>query len=298
MDSERLPQWTLSVKECGEGAVSVIRLAEIDARDPAGGQTFIAAQGFGAQIEPFEMLRFALIAHRLRARILVVETPGFGPAGSGLLKDERRALRAGDFSPLAKRMLNATDHLTNGIGHRRLSFLGYSLGSSLVAAMAAVATSEGWTVDELLLVEPVGLRGWTLPRLLNAALRERRSEAEYLSMNIGSAVESNTYDPDNKGLHANHSLDQLRFGVALLSGGLPRQLLSISSALSHVTVVWADRSALTGPSTTRFVAALRASGVPVSELIVPGHHGFWHSLSLVVAMTDRLENLCKPARSR
>lgn len=289
MDSDRPPDWTRSVTERMEAARSTVRVGVVDARGDADGRTFIAAQGFGAQIEHFEMRRFALIAHLLRARIVVVETPGFDPAGSGLLRSELQALRAGDFGPLAARMLKAAIDLTDDLGHGRLSFLGYSLGASLAGAMAAAATAEGWAVDELVLVEPVGLRSWTIPQLLSATRHERHWDAGYLSMNSGSVTGSETEGADVQGSRVDHWLDQLHLGAALRSGGLIRQLQSMSPAPSHLVVVSADRSALTGPSTTRSVADLRASGLPVSELKVPGHHGFWHALSLVGAMTQRLE---------
>lgn len=279
----QLPSWTVSAFESSGEADPVVRAGLLDGRDTSGGRTVIAAQGFGAWLDPFEIHRFALIARVLRARIVVVETPGFGPAGSRLLRSERRALRAGDFSPLAKRMFRTAMDLVDDVDDGRLSFLGYSLGASLAAAMATAATAQGWTVDELILVEPVGLRSWALPQLLNAAISESRWDTNYLSMNIAAISDPVEICDSGGWSRLDRWWDQCHFGLALRRGGLFAVLQGISQVGGRVVVVRADRSALTGPPVAGLVAAL-----DVAELVVAGHHGFWHARPLVAAMLGRL----------
>lgn len=292
MDSDRLPDWTLSVIECGEGARCIVRIGMVDARDCADGRTFIAAQGFGAQLESFEMRRFGLIAQRLRARIVVVETPGFGLGGSGLLQPERDQLCTGDFGPLGVRLFDAAMQVVDDVDDGTLSFLGYSLGASLAGAMAAAAAARGWAVDGLVLMEPVALARWSLGSLLMATMRERRWDAAYLEMNDCAPLAADSRSTVNARPGTYRWRDQLALGVGLRFGGLVEQVQRISPAPFRVVVVRAEESALTasvGPS----VVALRACGVPVSDLVVGGHHGFWHSLSLVSACTDDLESLLR-----
>ncbi len=287
MDSDRLPDWTLSVIGCGEGARSIVRLGMVDARDCADGRTFIAAQGFGAQVEPSEMRRFTLIARRLRARIVVVETPGFGVGGSRLLQPERDQLRTGDFGPLGARLFDAAMQVIDDVDDGRLSFLGYSLGASLAGAMTAAATARGWAVDGLVLVEAVALARWSLDGLLIATKRERHWDAAYLDMNHGYPEAPAVGHPVNIRRHTHQLIDQMALGAALRFGDLVRQVQSLSPAPYCVVVVRAEESALTA-SVRPSVAALRASGMRVSDLVVGGHHGFWHSLPLVARFADEL----------
>lgn len=288
MGSDRLLRWVSAAFGHGDESTSPTRISVIDARENALGRTLLAAQGFGAWLEPVEMRRFTLIAHQLRVRVVVVETPGFGPVDSGLSRSERRALMNGDFGALGARMFDAAMKVIDGADDGRISFLGFSLGASLAAAMAGAATASGWAVDELVLVEPVGVRSWRLGELLIAVAREKLTDKDYLALNDGFR---DAQEPERSGNYRPSAIrycDRMLLGAALRWGGLRGQLQSIAPAPHRVVVVAADQSSLTGSPAARAVAALRESGMPIAEVVVPGHHGFWHSLALVAAMTERL----------
>lgn len=263
-----------------------VRIAVVDARDGPCGRTFLAGQGFGSCLDAFEMRRFALIAALLRARVVVVETPAFGPSASRLLPAERRALRSGDFGPLAARMLDAAAPDLSDVADGRLSFLGYSLGASIAAAMARAATAACWAVDHLVLVEPVGLRTWRTGSLLAATWRESRWDTTYRSDN--PAVLDGFPPSPRRGADRGCGVrsDQLLLGAALRRGGIPHDVLNTTPPPHRTIVVSAERSTL--GACRNMERSMSGNDRHVGVLTVPGHHGFWHSLPAVEAMTRRL----------
>jgi hypothetical protein len=292
MCTDRLPAWSTRVYErTGEGRSRVL-VAVTDARSRGGGATFVVAQGFLSWIEEFEMQRFQWIARILGARVIIVEVPGFGVAGSRLLPRERRALLSGDFGRLAARMLEAALSTIDGADHDGpLSFLGYSMGASVATGMAKVAAVEGRPVENLVLVEPVGLQRWKLRDLVAATRREDRWIADYVAANgvvDGAAAPWN----QRRGVRpaTKRRLDLVLLGAALRHGGLGLDL-GAAVAVRRVVVVRGDRSELSAVGCQPELAALRQRGVAVTELSVPGHHAFWHSLPAVNDMTHRLKNV-------
>lgn len=263
-----------------------IGVAMVDARDGDSGRTFVAVQGFGAGLQPLDMLRFEVIARVLGARLVVAETPGFSP-DSGLLALERRALRHGDFGPLGIRMLDAALAAVDTDHDGRLSFLGYSLGASLAAVMAAAAAERRWTVDDVVLVEPVGLRRWAVAPLLLSVMREARWDRSYLESNAGTFPHhvwiGRSYGRRRYPLA--RRIDQLHLGSALRHGGLAAVLRHSAVPAAGVTVVRARQSALSGSACVASVAGLRRKGIAIREFSVAGHHGFWHSLAAVAEFT-------------
>lgn len=293
MGTDRLPEWTTYTHERMGRPASRILVAVTDGRTAPAGPTFIVAQGFQSWIETFEMQRFQLIARELGARLVVVEAPGFGVAGSRLAWAEQRALVAGDFRPLAARMLEAAHAAVPDIRvGDALSFLGYSMGASLATAMAKVAVAHGWLPDDLVLVEPVAVRRWRWWDLLLATYREDRWISTYVGENISVAGAAVPWD-QRPGVRPPtwRRLDLLLLGAALRHGGLAADLSTPPAVARRVIVVRGDKSAFSQDICSPILVQLRRLGVQASELTVPDHHAFWHSFATVSEMAGQLKAL-------
>lgn len=295
MSTEQWPAWSAATHPRPGESGSPLLVATTDGRRHPGDRTIIVAQGIRSWIEPFEMQRFSLIAERLRARLIVVETPGFGTAGSRVLPPERRALRRGDFGPLAARMVTAAQSvLEETAAGEPISFLGYSLGASIAAAMARAAADLQWRVDELVLVEPVALQRWTALDLLAATLREDRWIDDHLATNETVPGAATPWDR-RPGIRppTERRRDLLALALALRHGRLRTDLLTTPA--QRVVVVRGDSSALSTTAADPAVARLRNRGVRVDELTVPGHHAVWHSLPTVDTIAHQLRILIDAA---
>ena len=288
MGSDCLAPWVMADATRDGGLASPLAVATIDGRSRPSDRTFIVVQGIRAWIESFEMRRFQLIAGRLRIRLVVVEVPGFGAAGTRLLTDERCALLTGVFGPLATRMLDAALRVIGGQGMQRLSFLGYSMGASIATAMASCATRRGIGVEHLCLVEPVAMQRWRIGELVAATRAEGHQIERYLEANGAVAGAVLPWDRRGGTGPATHRRrDLLLLGAALSRGGLGKELLASGSP--HLVIVRGDRSSLSQGDLSPTVHQLRAAGVVTDELVVPGHHAFWHSLPAVDEMCRRLQ---------
>jgi pimeloyl-ACP methyl ester carboxylesterase len=268
-------------------------VAVTDGRTQPDDRTFVVVQGFRSWIEPFEMQRFALIASVLRARLIVVEVPGFGVAGSRLLPRERRALLVGDFGPLAARMLDAACSVLGEADHGEpLSFLGYSMGASVASAMAKTVVGQGRAVADLVFVEPVAWHRWKVRELIAATRREDRWIADYVAAN--DAVDGATAPWDQRRdvrPPTNRRVDLALLAMALRYGRLARDLESSPTIARRVIVVRGDRSALSAARYGSVLAELHRRGTATAELTVPGHHAFWHSLEAVDDMARQLKQV-------
>ena len=292
MATDHLPAWSAATYPRPGESGSPLLVASTDGRRRAGDRTFVVAQGIRSWIEPFAMQRFSLIAHRMQARLIVVETPGFGTPGSQLLPPERRALRRGDFGPLADRMFTAALATLGDCGPGEpVSFLGYSMGASIAAAMACAAAVRGRLVDELVLVEPVALHRWNALKLLSASRSEDRWTGDYLTANddIPDAVSPWEHRPGAVP-PTERRRDLLTLALALRHGGLYTDLLATPAR--RVVVVRGDQSELSSSSNPA-LADLRLRGAPLVEMSVPGRHALWHSLPAVEALAGDLRKVLK-----
>lgn len=283
-----MPNWTTrAVTATG----SPVQVAVTDGRRTGSDRTFVVVQGFRSWVETFEMQRFQLMARTLHARLVVVEVPGFGVAGSRLSRRERLALLAGDFGPLAERMFDAAAAVLDDVHNRPLSFLGYSMGASLAASMAAVGLRRRLDVDAVVLVEPVAIHRWRLRELVAATRREDRLIDAYVAANDHVADAAAPW-VDRPGVRppTNRRVDLLLLGGALRHGGLGRDLRASDMRPRQVIVVRGDRSALSDAAYVPTLAGLRERGVETAEVVVSGHHAFWHSLPAVGDMADRLRD--------
>ncbi|WP_409430740.1 hypothetical protein ACJEIK_28330 [Mycobacterium sp. SMC-16] len=297
MATDQHPGWSAVTHPRPGEAGSPLLVASTDGRRRPGDRTFIVVQGIRSWIEPFEMQRFALIAERLRARLVIVETPGFGTPGSRLLAPERRALRQGDFGPVAARMFTAArTALEEGdAAAAPVSFLGYSLGASIAAAMACAAAEQGWPVSEVVLVEPVALHRWRALHLLAASWREDRRLDDYLSCNedIPHVVAPWDRRPGTRPPNERRR-DLLALALALRHGRLYTDLLATPAR--RLVIIRGDRSALSTAAGDPPLADLQRRGIPVAEMSIPGHHALWHSLPAVDALARTLRKVLDSPR--
>jgi pimeloyl-ACP methyl ester carboxylesterase len=291
MSTDGPPRWSTRTHEVPGVPGTRLLTAVIDERTAPNDATFVVVQGIRSWIEEFELQRFQLVATTLTARLVVVEVPGFGVAGSRLLRDERRALLRGDFGPLAERMFGAVSAVLDETVDRAVSFIGYSMGTSIATAMARVASADGWTIENLVLVEPVALQRWKARHLLAATRREDRFLSESIAANraVVGAVAPWDQRPGVRPPNRRYG-DLVLLGGALRCGGLANDLGS-GVEPRRVVVVRGDRSALSAVDWAPVLAAMRRRGIAADEVIVPGHHAFWHSLPAVADMTRRVADL-------
>lgn len=261
-----------------------LRVALVDPED-ADGRRFVVAMGYAAWLDDFELQRFRLLARELRARLVVVETPGHGTGtgASRLTAAERRALllRA-DLRPVAERMLAAAVAADPALLDAPVGVIGYSLGSSLGTAMAQVLLARtGAGVPALVLVEPVAGRRWRPLDLVRATRAEDRLVDVALAENVGIAGVVEPWDRRPSADPPRHDrLDLLLLANALRAGDLAEQVARSRAAL--LVVVHGAESRLSLPAAVGDVlAAARAAGTRTEELEMRGSHGLWHSLPSV-----------------
>jgi len=278
-----------------------ILLGVVDGRHDSDDPTFVVAQGFLAFVEPFEMQRFQVIAAVLRARLVVVETPGAGFASSRLLPEERRALLRGDFGAPARRMLRAATEVIGSDGPAGATgVLGYSLGASFAAAMAAVSGTSGTgpPLETVVLVEPVAVQRWSAAALVSAVRRENRLVGTYLAetATVAGAIPPLEARPDESP-STRRRADLLLLANALRAGRLSTDLGTAARrpvrGTRRLIVVRGEQSALSPRQAVRdLVTAAEGQGIGARLLSVPGPHAFWHSLPAVgSAATDLAHTL-------
>lgn len=282
IDLSRMPPWRTTVVDTTRELRGRIPVTVVDGREEEPGRTFVVAMGFRACAEPFEMQRFQVIAHRLRARLVVVDTPGFGFVGARLLSRERKALRAGDFTVLAARMLAACRKVVDLGG---AGAIGYSMGSSTVAAMASITD-----LDPVVLVEPVAYRRWNPLSLASAMGSDDRHVDLYLEQTalVPGAVEP--FDRREPPLPGLHRADLLALVLGMCRGALTADLTAATRrALRRLLVVQGDLSSLSSRAgAEELAAALAGTSASTYLWAAPGHHGLWHSLPAVADLADRL----------
>ncbi|CAM5562521.1 hypothetical protein [Streptomyces avidinii] len=312
-DLAAAPAWEPVRVTSADGPGGEILLGVVDGRQRADDPTFVVAQGFLAFVEPFEMQRFQVIAPALRARLVVVETPGAGFAASRLLPAERRALLRGDFTVLARRMLRAATEYTASLDTADppgpLGVLGYSLGASLATAMAVVSagTTAHPPVESVVLVEPVALRRWSAAGLIAAVRHENRLVQPYLdrTATVPGAVRPLHARPEESPTTRRRA-DLLLLGNALRAARLTDDLKTAAHRWEReptprphrLIVVRGDGSTLSPRQQNHdLVAAAERHGITARLVGVPGPHAFWQSLPAVAAAATQLDPLCRAPES-
>jgi pimeloyl-ACP methyl ester carboxylesterase len=267
------------VADVSRSTVHGVRIATVTPERPHG--TCVVAMGFGAWHDAFELQRFTRLAGLLGVRLVVLETPGLGYEGTALTRRERAALLSGRYSRLGARMMAAATSAT-GPGEP-VHLLGYSLGTSVAAAMAA--SRHAPRISSLVLVEPVAARTWNPLVLARSVAEEDAVIDDYLDETAGVPDAVAPSDRvDGAPSPARNQLDQLLLGTALSWGRLAGDLGRFASRqpAPDVLVVHGSASVLSPPATNAaLVRWLATLGCRVSDVEMEGSHGIWQSLPRV-----------------
>lgn len=238
----------------------------------------LAFMGILACIEPFELQRFRLLCDEWDAQITLVDTPGYGYGGGRLAPAERRGLRRGDFTTLAQRMVQAAQRFHDPLCHKSVTIVGYSMGASLASAAAAHADLP--PVRALVLVEPVAIRRWSIPRLICAVRSEESALQICLDDNSAWPHAVLPVQRRHEARPARSRVDLAHLGFGLSRGQMTRDLLragSIHSCAVHV-VHGTDSRLCTLVDVATLTSICRRTGMIVHDVAVHGRHPLWHSL--------------------
>lgn len=255
--------------------------------------------GYGGWLDPFELQRFSAISAITGRRLVVVETPGIGLTGTRLSWLERRQLVRGRFRALGSRLLAVADDVAARVApidgwapSSVTGLLGYSLGCSIVSGMAAAAQAQGRSLAEIVLVEPVGAQRRSLRRLIARVRQEDDVVDEYLDETVGvrgMVPPSDRLTPAV--LPWRHRGDQGLLGAALAGGRLGSELPVLEA--TRLVLVRGSTSFLVGPEAVqRLVAQVRVRDV--TEIVLPGGHGLWHSVPRVRSLAHELVQVLGP----
>jgi pimeloyl-ACP methyl ester carboxylesterase len=262
---------------CGE--IRTITLGRSAAR-----HQILAFMGFLACIEPFEVQRFQVLCEEWDAQITVVDAPGYGYGGGRLAPAERRALRRGDFAAVARRMARAAQRDHPPLGQGPVTVVGYSMGASL--ACAAAAQVALLRVTTLMLVEPVAMRRWNIPQLIQMVRSEDAALQPYLDDNAAWVNAVLPVQRRNEGLPACSRIDLAHLGFGLSRGGMTNDLLQAGATQNiAVHIVHGDCSRLcTITDVAKLAATCRRAGMSVRDVPLNGRHPMWHSLREATAI--------------
>lgn len=290
-DAESPNPWMPSGKaECWASRSAYgIRFGVVDHRQCPDGETIIALLGFRACIEQFEMQRFTALAQYLSARIVVVETPGYGFADSSLTWQERRRLVRGDFELLAHRIhaaiLATVNDLPNQVG-----VLGYSMGCSLAAAMVKILNEaeNAPRASCAVLVEPVAIQRRSIRSLIKANTVESVYIDEYLERTAQASdkfVAPLDRRPGPSRPPTCRILDLALLANALRFDRIGKDLRAATPRLQRLIFVRGAQSALSPNSAhVAVINDLAGHGVAARAVEVPGHHALWLSVPDVLAI--------------
>jgi pimeloyl-ACP methyl ester carboxylesterase len=244
----------------------------------------LAFMGLSACIEQFELQRFTLLARAWNAQLTAVDVPGYGYGKARLTKTERRALRRGDFTAVARRMVHIAQQHNPALRQDAVTVVGYSIGSSL--ACAAAADPGLLRITDMLLVEPVALRRWSLPRLVRSVRSENTVINDYLENNRCFPGAVLPPERRNGELPDSSRRDIAHLGFAVSRGRIISDLLRANAIQQFpVEVVHGVDSKLSrAADVTRLLSVCRRARIQVRDLPVQGRHALWHSLPDVEAL--------------
>jgi pimeloyl-ACP methyl ester carboxylesterase len=238
----------------------------------------LAFMGILACIEPFELQRFRLLCDEWDAQITVVDTPGFGYGGSRLAPAERRGLRRGDFTTVAQRMVQTAQRFHDPLCHKPVTIVGYSMGASVASAAAAHADLP--PVRALVLVEPVAMRRWSIPRLVRAVRSEEAALQTCLDDNSTWPHAVLPMQRRHDVPPARSRIDLAHLGFGLSRGLMTRDLLQAGAIQNiNVHIVHGTDSRLcTSADVAELAATCSRAGMSIHNVPLNGRHALWHSL--------------------
>lgn len=261
--------------------------------EPDRAPTAIAALGFLAYPDAFEVQRFQVMSERLGWRIIVVQTPGFGNGACPLSHLQLRALTAGDFRPIAEVMIDA---VRGPVPPSRPILLGYSMGASVSAAMARLLAEGGSesAPSRVILVEPVAVRRWTPGGLMRADRAEERCMDAYLALNdpLPWAVGPSGRGPDPGPSPRGRLIDLAAQAWGMSRGRLRSDLVRAVRAAPglRVDLVHGEYSRFVRSEDMSALRALvhAAGGRCTTSEIPRGRHPMWQALPVAAQIAETL----------
>lgn len=172
-----------------------IHLIIADGRDEdQNGETILWPASFASRADTLEYARATMLAARMEARVVYVETPGVGinivdPLRTAIGRPSARQLfnvASGNFDPLAKAQLDAVDSVLDLQDGQEVRLIGYSMGAWAVATMAKLLARRHFTDKQILipridLIEAVNDQKYTLSDLIRNINQEAQYTERYLT---------------------------------------------------------------------------------------------------------------------
>lgn len=172
-----------------------VRLIMADGRDERqNGDTIIWPASFASRADTLEYARATLLAARMSARVIYVETPGVGidmtdPIHTKTGKTSARQLFTvanGNFDPLAKVQLDAVDSIIDLQDGQEVCFIGYSMGAWAVATMAKLLARRHFADKQIVIpridmIEAVNDQKYRLSDLVHNINQEAQYTKRYIN---------------------------------------------------------------------------------------------------------------------
>ncbi|HEV3136663.1 MAG TPA: alpha/beta fold hydrolase [Pirellulales bacterium] len=266
------------------GGAMINGLRVVTVGDDAGRRQLLLFMGLSACVEQYELRRLTLLAAAWNAQLTVVDVPGYGYGGARLTSTERRGLRRGDFSAVARRMVHTAQQHHPTLRQDPVTVVGYSMGASL--ACAAAADPGLLRITAMVLVEPVAMRRWSLPRLIRSVHSENATINDYLEKNRDFSDAMLPPERRNAELPQRSRGDLTHLGFAISRGHLISDLLRANLIQQFpVEIVHGMDSQLSqAADIARMRTICRRAGINILDVSVAGRHALWHSLPDVAAL--------------
>lgn len=172
-----------------------VRLIVADGRNgQLDGETIIWPASFASRADTLEYARATMLAARMNAQVVYVETPGVSIdlANPALTKAGRPSPRQlfsvanGNFDPLARTQLDAIDSVLDLQDGTELRLVGYSMGAWAVATMAKLLARRHFNDRQIVipridLIEAVNDQRYSLSDLVRNIGQEAQYTERYIS---------------------------------------------------------------------------------------------------------------------
>jgi hypothetical protein len=186
---------TTSVHAFTTNEKQTVRLIMADGRDEQqNGETIIWPASFASRADTLEYARATMLAARMNARVIYVETPGVSidienPLHTKAGHPSPRQLfsvASGNFDTLAKAQLDAVDSVLDLQDGQELRFIGYSMGAWSVATMAKLLARRHFSDKQIVipridLIEAVNDQKYRLSDLIHNIGQEAQYTERYLN---------------------------------------------------------------------------------------------------------------------
>jgi hypothetical protein len=192
-----------------------VRLIVADGRsDDIQGETIIWPASFASRADTLERARTTMLAARMDARVVYVETPGVSIDSTNPLATQTGKLSTrhlftvarGNFDPLARIQLDAIDNALDLQDGQEVRFMGYSMGAWAVASMAKLLTQHHFPDKQIVipridLIEAVNDQKYSLLDLRRNINQEAQYTERYLTEENSENGLSRTLLADWEGDH-------------------------------------------------------------------------------------------------